>query len=173
MKCTLLSHHQNAGQNHNIRPGNIFFEYISQLKYLGMAISHQNLIQEKSRGECIMAMLATIQSRTFYLLVCCLKHKDWNIQTLTFVEVLHGCETWSLTLRVEHRITVSEMGKKKRKSNLPTGCGGPYICETSRLPHFLNNLLTDGNEIFSLMCWLPFIPRKISFLLQTESTLGL
>jgi hypothetical protein len=32
-----------------------------------------------------------------------------------------------------------------------TGCGGTYGCETSRLPHFLDNRLTDGGEIVSLM----------------------
>jgi hypothetical protein len=31
-----------------------------------------------------------------------------------------------------------------------TGRGGPYGCETSRLPHFLNNRLTDGGEGVSL-----------------------
>jgi hypothetical protein len=27
-----------------------------------------------------------------------------------------------------------------------TGHGGPTACETSRLPHFLDNRLTDGGE---------------------------
>jgi hypothetical protein len=35
-------------------------------------------------------------------------------------------------------------------SALPvTGGGGPYSCETSRLPHFLDNRLTDGGEVVS------------------------
>jgi hypothetical protein len=32
---------------------------------------------------------------------------------------------------------------------LATGRGGQWACETSRLPHFLNNLLRDGGEIVS------------------------
>jgi hypothetical protein len=31
-----------------------------------------------------------------------------------------------------------------------TGRGGPQGCETSRLPHFLHNRLTDGDEVVSL-----------------------
>jgi hypothetical protein len=33
---------------------------------------------------------------------------------------------------------------KKRKAIPVTGRGGPQGCETSRLPHFLYNRLTDG-----------------------------
>jgi hypothetical protein len=31
-----------------------------------------------------------------------------------------------------------------------TGRGGLYVCEMSRLPHFLDNRLTDGGEVVSL-----------------------
>jgi hypothetical protein len=36
---------------------------------------------------------------------------------------------------------------KKRKAISVTGREGPYCCETSRLPHFLENWLTDGGEV--------------------------
>jgi hypothetical protein len=42
----LLSHHQNAGQNQDIKIANRLFENESQLRYLGMTIINQNLIQE-------------------------------------------------------------------------------------------------------------------------------
>jgi hypothetical protein len=42
-----------------------------------------------------------------------------------------------------------------------TGREGPYGCETSRPPHFLDNQLTDGGKVISLTCQLPFTPRKI------------
>jgi hypothetical protein len=42
-----------------------------------------------------------------------------------------------------------------------TGREGPYACEKSRLPHFVDNRLTDGREVVSLMHWPPFTSRKI------------
>jgi hypothetical protein len=42
-----------------------------------------------------------------------------------------------------------------------TGCGGPWDSETLRFPHFLDSRLTDGGEVVSLTCQLPFTPRKI------------
>jgi hypothetical protein len=39
---------------------------------------------------------------------------------------------------------------KKGKVIPITGRGGPYGCETSRLPHFLDNRLTDGGKFIGL-----------------------
>jgi hypothetical protein len=46
-KYMLLSHHQNVGQNQDIKIGNRSFENVSQLKYLGMPVTNQNLILEE------------------------------------------------------------------------------------------------------------------------------
>jgi hypothetical protein len=35
-------------------------------------------------------------------------HKNQNIQTDNFAMILYGCETWSPTLREEHRLRVIE-----------------------------------------------------------------
>jgi hypothetical protein len=54
-------------------------------------------------------MLATILLRTFYLLFCCLKNVEIRIyKTVILSVVLCGCKTWSLPLRAEHRLRVSE-----------------------------------------------------------------
>jgi hypothetical protein len=50
---------------------------------------------------------------------------------------------------------------KESKASPVTGRGGPQSCETSRLPHFLDNRLTNGVEDVSLMRRPPFTPRKI------------
>jgi hypothetical protein len=51
--------------------------------------------------------------------------------------------------------------KEKGKAIPVTGRGGPYGCETSRLPHILDSRLTDGGEDVSLTSRPPFTPRKI------------
>ena len=43
----LLSHHQNAGQDHGIKIGNRSFENVAQFRYFGMRMTNQNLIQEE------------------------------------------------------------------------------------------------------------------------------
>jgi hypothetical protein len=54
-------------------------------------------------------MLATIRSRTFCLLVCSQKNLKIRLyRTIILPVVLYGCETWSLTLRKEHRLRVFE-----------------------------------------------------------------
>jgi hypothetical protein len=51
--------------------------------------------------------------------------------------------------------------KVKGKAIPVTGSGGPLGCETSRLPHFIDNRLTVGGEVVSLTPRSPFAPRKI------------
>jgi hypothetical protein len=43
----LLSREQNVGQNRDMKIANRSFENVSQFKYLGTTVTHQNLIQEK------------------------------------------------------------------------------------------------------------------------------
>jgi hypothetical protein len=72
-KYMFLSYRQNAGQNQGIKIGNRLFENVSQFIYWEMAVTNQNLIQEEIERRLILVMLATIQPRTFCLLVCCRK----------------------------------------------------------------------------------------------------
>jgi hypothetical protein len=46
-KYMSLSRHQKAGQNHDIKIGNRWFENVAQFRYLGMTIRNENLIQEE------------------------------------------------------------------------------------------------------------------------------
>jgi hypothetical protein len=46
-KYMLLSHHQNAGQNHDVKIANRCYVNVAEFQYLGMTITNQNLIQEE------------------------------------------------------------------------------------------------------------------------------
>jgi hypothetical protein len=105
----LLSRHQNVGQNWDTEIGNISFENVSQLEYLGMTITDQNLIREqiKRRFNSSNACYHSVQN----LLSSRLLSKNLKIRiykTIILPVVLYGCETWSLTLREEHRLRVFE-----------------------------------------------------------------
>jgi hypothetical protein len=46
-KYMLLPHHQNSGQNQDIKIVNRSFENVSQFKFLGTTVTNPNLIQEE------------------------------------------------------------------------------------------------------------------------------
>jgi hypothetical protein len=72
-KCMLLSHHQKAGQNHDIKTPNRCSENVAQFRYFGTTVINQNLIQEeiKKRQNSDNASYHSVQN--LFLLVCCLK----------------------------------------------------------------------------------------------------
>jgi hypothetical protein len=82
---------------------------VAQFKYLGMTVTNQNLIQEeiKRRVNSGNAWYYLVQN----LLSSRLLSKNVKIKiykTIILPVVLYGCETWSLTLREEHRHRVFE-----------------------------------------------------------------
>jgi hypothetical protein len=64
----LLSRHQNAGQNHNIKIGDRSFENGAQFKYLGTTVTNQNLIGKEikrlnSGNACYYSVQKILSSR--------------------------------------------------------------------------------------------------------------
>jgi hypothetical protein len=53
------------------------------------------------------------------------------------------------------------MSLRRVKATNVTGSAGPQTCETSRLPHYIDNLFTNGCEGATLMHWPEFTSRKI------------
>jgi hypothetical protein len=105
----LLSHHQNAEQNHDIKIANGFFENVAQFKYLGTMVTNQNLIQDKIKRRLNLgnAGQQSMQNLLFFRL----PSKNIKIRiykTVIFHVVLYGCETSSLTLREIYRPMVFE-----------------------------------------------------------------
>ena len=92
-----------------IKIDNSYFERLEQFRYLGTTLTNQNFIQEeiKSRLKLGNVSYHSVQN----LLSSRLLSKNLKIKiyrTIILVVVLYGCETWSLTLREECRLKLSE-----------------------------------------------------------------
>jgi hypothetical protein len=92
-----------------MKTANRSFENVSQFKYLGKTVTKQNLIQDeiKRRLDSSNACYHSVQN----LLSSCLLSKTIKIRiyrTIILPVVLYGFETWSLTLREEHKLRVFE-----------------------------------------------------------------
>jgi hypothetical protein len=82
---------------------------VSQFKYLGTTVTNQNLIQEEikrrlnSGNEYYHSVQNLLSSRLLSKNV-----KVRIYKTIISLVVLYGCETWSLTVREEHKQRVFE-----------------------------------------------------------------
>jgi hypothetical protein len=108
-KYMLMSRSQKIEQKHRIKIANRSFEYVAKFKYLGTTPTDQNHIHEeiKSRLNSGNACYHSVQS----LLSSCLLSRKLKVKiykTIILPVVSYGCETWSLTLREEHRLRVFE-----------------------------------------------------------------
>jgi hypothetical protein len=106
-KYMLLSRHQNAGQDRDIKIANRSFENVS--RYFETTVTDQNLIQEKIKRKlnCGNACYHSVQN----LLSCFPLSRNVKIRlyrTIILPIILYGCETWSLALREEHRLRAFE-----------------------------------------------------------------
>ena len=111
----IVSRDQNAGRSHSVIFDNRSFERVEEFRYFGTTLTNQDSIPEeiKSRLKSENACYHLVQN----LLSSSLLSNNLKIKihrTIILPVVLCGCETWSLTLREEHRLMVFEnkvMGK--------------------------------------------------------------
>jgi len=103
----VMTVHQHAGKSRNLKMGNKPCEWVERLRYLGISLGNQNSIHEeiKSRlksGNGCCHYVQNLLSCTFLS-----KHTNINVyRNVILLVVLYGFETWSLTLREEHRLRV-------------------------------------------------------------------
>jgi hypothetical protein len=104
-----MSRHQSSGQIHDIKIGNRYFENVAQFRYFGTTLTSQNVIQMEIKRILISGSSCyhLVQNLSIYPLLS----KNINIRVYKIIilhVVLYGCETWSLILREERRLSVSE-----------------------------------------------------------------
>jgi hypothetical protein len=86
----------------------------------------------------------------FHMLCCNYSLITAKLNYLTFLKA-------TIFLHSQKLLIYTEKGKKFKAIPV-TSCGGLQDCETSRLPHVLDNGLTDGVEVVTLRRSLP--PRR-------------
>jgi hypothetical protein len=103
----VMSRDQMARRSHNIKTDNSSFERVEQFKYFGKTFTHQISIQEEIKSRLKSGNAGYRSVRNF--LSSDLLSKNLKIKickTLILPLILYGCETWSLTLWEEHRLSV-------------------------------------------------------------------
>jgi multidrug transporter EmrE-like cation transporter len=115
IKYMLMPRSQKIGQKHSIKIGKRSFEDAPKFKYFRRTLTDQNYMHEEimsrlnSGNACYRSVWSLLSS---HLLSRNLKVKMYK--TIILPVILYGCETWSLTLREEHRLQVFENRMLKR-----------------------------------------------------------
>jgi len=106
-KYMVMYRDQNAGRIQCVRIDNITFESVEGFKYLGTNLINQNSFAEESKSRlrsgnaCYHSVQNLLSSRLLSL-------KIKIYRAIILPVVLYGCETWSLKLREERKLRVSE-----------------------------------------------------------------
>ncbi|KAJ4438974.1 hypothetical protein ANN_14928 [Periplaneta americana] len=108
-KYMIMSRDQNIVRNGNIKIGNLSFEEVEKFQYLGATVTNINDTREEIKHRINMgnAYYYSVEK----LLSSSLLSKNLKVRiykTVILPDVLYGCETWTLTLREEHRLRMFE-----------------------------------------------------------------
>ncbi|KAJ4448971.1 hypothetical protein ANN_00363 [Periplaneta americana] len=108
-KYMIMSRDQNIVRNGNIKIGDLSFEEVEKFKYLGATVTNINDTREEIKRRINMGNACYYSVEK--LLSSSLLSKKLKVRiykTVILPVVLYGCETWTLTLREEHRLRVFE-----------------------------------------------------------------
>ncbi|KAJ4452267.1 hypothetical protein ANN_03785 [Periplaneta americana] len=102
-KYMIMSRDQNIVRNGNIKIGDVSFEGVEKFKYLGETVTNINDTGEEIKRRINLGNACYLVEK---LLSSSLLSKNLKVRiykTVILPVVLYGCETWTLTLREEHR----------------------------------------------------------------------
>ncbi|KAJ4439356.1 hypothetical protein ANN_07478 [Periplaneta americana] len=108
-KYMIMSCDQNIVRNGNIKIGDLSFEEVEKFKYLGATVTNINDTREEIKRRINMGNACYYSVEK--LLSSSLLSKNLKVRiykTVILPVLLYGCETWTLTLREEHRFRVFE-----------------------------------------------------------------
>ncbi|KAJ4428000.1 hypothetical protein ANN_24013 [Periplaneta americana] len=108
-KYMIMSRDENIVRNGNIKIGNLSFEEVEKFKYLGATVTNINDTREEIKHRINMGNACYYSVEK--LLSSSLLSKNLKVRlykTVILPVVLYGCETWTLTLREEHRLRMFE-----------------------------------------------------------------
>jgi hypothetical protein len=121
-----MSCSQKIGQKHSIKIAKRSFADVVKFKYLGTTLTDQNCMHEEINSTLNLGN--TCYHSVKSLLSSCLLSRNVKFKiykTIIMSVVLYGCETWSLTLREQHRLRVFQnrvlrriLGPKKNNSTM-------------------------------------------------------
>jgi hypothetical protein len=108
-KYMLMSRCQKIGQKYSVKIANRSFEDVAKFRYLGTTLTDQNCMHEEinSRLNSGNACYHSVQS-LFSSPLLSRNMKVEMYKTIILPVGLCGCETWSVTLKEEHRLRVFE-----------------------------------------------------------------
>ncbi|KAJ4426515.1 hypothetical protein ANN_27329 [Periplaneta americana] len=108
-KYMIMSRDGNIVRNGNINIGDLSFEEVEKFKYLGATVTNINDTREEIKRRINMGNACYYSVEK--LLSSSLLSKNLKVRiykTVILPVLLYGCETWTLTLREEHRLRVFE-----------------------------------------------------------------
>jgi len=108
-KYMFMSRDKNAGRSRSKKFEIIRFEILEEFKYFVKDFNNSILYSPRNQeqiefSECLLSFVA----ESFVLKISIQKFEGLDIQNYNFAFVLYGCETWTLTLREERKLTLFE-----------------------------------------------------------------
>jgi hypothetical protein len=73
-------------------------------KHLGMTLNKSKLHAQRNDEQLDLGNASYSMVQNFVFPSVMYTYKEENVHTIISILVLHGCETWSLPLREEHRM---------------------------------------------------------------------